>query len=103
MSGPDLHPFPGGDLVAKGLQDLAQFAITEEALLVSIASPRLKRLGLSVPELPGVPLPHEHALFEALEARLGRGAHAAYNALIGRIVSFANAYDRVAARLVAEV
>lgn len=103
MPTPDLDPYPGGDLVAKGLHDLELSTPTEEALLVSIASPRLQKLGFEVPELRQVPYPHEHALYEALEARLGRGAHGAYNALIGRIVSFANAYDRVVPRLVAEV
>lgn len=38
--------------------------------------------------------PFEHQLFTMLGKRLGRGAHAEYNALIQRIVSFANAYPK---------
>lgn len=95
MQTQELNSFPGGDLVIKGLADLSQRIISDEALLVSVASPRLRALGFVVPELTEVPLPHEHALFEAMERRLDRGAHAAYNALIGRIVSFAQAYEAV--------
>lgn len=84
--------YPGGDLVEKGFADLVQGLRTEEALLVTIAAPRLTRLGFSVPRLPNAPAFPEHALFEMLESRLDRGAHAAYNALLGRIVSFASAY-----------
>jgi hypothetical protein len=42
----DLDHLPGGDLVAKGLRDLAASRETEEALLVSIGAPRLRRQGL---------------------------------------------------------
>lgn len=94
MATQNLDPYPGGDLVAKGLSDLARRVISEEALLVSIASPRLRHLGFEIPKLEEVSLPYEHALFEVLEGRLDRGAHAAYNALIGRIVSFAESYGR---------
>jgi hypothetical protein len=91
----DLAPFPGGDLVAKGLADLGAGVVTDEALLVSVAKPRLTGLGFDVPGLPGVPFPYEHALYEAIELRNPDGAHAEYNALIGRIVSFANAWVQV--------
>jgi len=87
-----LDQYPGGDLVAKGISDLRQQICSEEALLVSIARPRLLRLGLSIPELVGTKPPFEHALYEAVEKRMVEGAHGAYTALIGRIVSFANTY-----------
>jgi len=88
----NLARFPGGELVAKGLQDLARQLCSEEALLVSIAAPKLLLLGFQVPELTGVRAPYEHALYEKLEGRLPHGAHSAYNALISRMVSFANCY-----------
>lgn len=91
----DLSQFPGGDLVMKGLADLAKNALSNEALLVLVASPRLSNLGIEVPKRSDVPLPYEHALYSALEARNPKGAHNAYNALIQRIVSFANAYSLV--------
>jgi hypothetical protein len=91
----ELSIFPGGDLVAKGLEDLGRGIVSEEALLVLEAKPRLARLGLDIPR-PTVS--HEfygHFLYEMLEERLPHGAHSAYNALIRRIVSFATAYSRV--------
>ena len=42
----DFEHLPGGDLVAKGLQDLAASTVTVEALLVSIAAPRLRGMGV---------------------------------------------------------
>ncbi len=86
--------YPGGDLVAKGLQDLQDHIISEEALLVLVASPRLRGLGIQVPEAKDAPLPYEHALYSAIERRVPQGAHAAYNALIQRVVSFSDSYCR---------
>jgi hypothetical protein len=47
-SGVEFSHLPGGDLVAKGLVDLAASCETIEALLVSIATPRLRDLGVPV-------------------------------------------------------
>jgi hypothetical protein len=84
---------PGGDLVVEGLNDLANARLTDCSLLVLIAAPRLRGLGIQVPE-SDVPLPHEHRLYERLEERLGTEAHSHYNSLIRRIVSFAHALER---------
>ena len=84
---------PGADLVSGGLADLKRGAVTENALLVLIASPRLKRLGIDVPARPDIPLPREHRLYELLEDKHGAGAHSQYNALIRRVVSFAHALE----------
>lgn len=89
---PDLSIYPGGEGVAQGFADLERGVLTEAALLVLVAAPRLRRLGFRVAPPPNPPAIPEHALFEAVEARLGRGAHAAYNALLVRMVSFADAY-----------
>ena len=78
---------PGEDLVAEGLRDLQQSKLTEGALLVLIAAPRLRALGLTVPD-QSLSQSFEHELYERLEARLGDGAHSYYNSLIRRIVSF---------------
>jgi len=85
----DLSIYPGGDLVAKGLADLSRRVYSQEALLVLVAGPRLTGLGFSIPIPPEVPEPYEHALYSLIEAENPGGAHAAYNALIRRIVSFA--------------
>ena len=90
----DLSMFPGGDLVSKGLADLGTGVLSEEALLVLVASPRLTGLGFEVPIPADVPQPFEHRLYELIEDRMERGAHSAYNALIRRVVSFAQTYSR---------
>ena len=84
---------PGHELVSAGLADLAQGTISDAALLVLIASPRLKYLGIDVPD-SAQPRPYEHALYERLEERMGAAAHSHYNSLIRRIVSYARALER---------
>ena len=88
----ELSAYPGGDLVAKGLEDLKEDRLSEEALLVLIASPRLARLGFHIAARAEGPKSYEHLLYEAIELRNSHGAHATYNGLIGRIVSFVQTY-----------
>ena len=88
---------PGEELVEQGLADLAQNRMTESALLVLIAAPRLRRLGLEIPQRP-FPRPYEHTLYARLEERLGAGAHSHYNSLIRRIVSYARALEQTKSR-----
>ena len=90
---PRERSLPGKELVQQGLADLAQNRITDFSLLVLIAAPRLRRLGIDVPERP-FPRPREHHLYERLEERLGAGAHSHYNGLIRRIVSYSRALER---------
>ena len=92
MSSRSLNEYPGGEIVEKGLEDLAHGIHSEEALLLLAAGPRLRVLGLEIRDPGGIERPFEHRLFELLEERLDRGAHSAYNALIGRLVSFADTY-----------
>jgi hypothetical protein len=87
----DLMAFPGGDLVQEGLADLARGAETIPALLVLIGAPRLRRLGLPVPQTT-IPIP-EHRLYERLAETDPDSAHSRYNALIRRLVSFENAAE----------
>jgi len=83
---------PGGDLVAKGLQDLARSSETIEALLVSIATPRLRDLGVRV----AAPfLDPEHRLYERLARQDPDSAHSRYNALLRRLTSFESALECV--------
>lgn len=92
MISDDLSAFPGGDLVAKGLKDLKASVRSAEALLVLSARSRLQGLGFEVPNLEGVSQPYEHALYELLEKTHPNNAHSEYNAMVGRIVSFAQSY-----------
>jgi len=83
---------PGGDLVAKGLQDIARSSETAEALLVSIAAPRLRALGIPV----AAPLGDaEHRLYERLAREDPDSAHSRYNALLRRLTSFESALECV--------
>ena len=86
---------PGHELVRSGLEDLAAGRETEAGLLVAMAAPRLRALGVEVPA-GGGSFP-SHRLYELL-ARSDAGAHSRYNALVGRIVSFARAAEHAAAR-----
>jgi hypothetical protein len=57
-------PLPGEDLIEKGVQDLRAGRETIEAFLVAIGSPRLRRIGIDLPEkLPDNP---EHCLYDLL-------------------------------------
>jgi len=81
---------PGHDLVQAGIEDLSHGIESVTALLVSIGAPRLRRLGLSVPQ--PIPSP-ELRLYELLRRSGPDAAHARYNALIRRLVSFERAAE----------
>jgi len=82
---------PGNDLIETGLKDLQAGLETVEALLVAIGAPRLRRIGLDLPEkLPSEP---EHRLYELLALEGSDSAHSRYNALIRRLVSFERAAE----------
>ena len=98
MTGEDREPlWPGEELVEQGLDDLAAGRMTDFSLLVLIAGPRLKRLGIQMPDQP-LPRPYEHQLYARLDERLGAAAHSYYNSLIRRIVSYARALEREQSR-----
>lgn len=79
---------PGADLVQRGLDDLRTGTVSAEALLVSIGAPRLQQLGIPL----SAPLPDpEHRLWQLLADADPDGAHARYNALVRRLVSFEQA------------
>jgi hypothetical protein len=82
------HALPGGDIIAVGLTDLEAGRATVAALLVSIGAPRLRSLGVVIPRT--LPQP-EHHLYGLLQQAGHSGAHARYNALVRRLVSFERA------------
>src|SRR2546423_614509 len=84
---------PGEELVEQGLSELARGEISDAALLVLIAGPRLRRLGIAVPERRSQE-PFEHQLYERLEDRMGAAAHSYYNGLIRRMTSYARMLER---------
>ena len=81
---------PGHELVSTGLSDLDAGRESESSLVGAMAAPRLRRLGFEVPA--GGPERPSHRLYELL-TETNLGAHSRYNALIGRIVSFARAAE----------
>jgi hypothetical protein len=55
---------PGSDLIETGLRDLRERRETIASLLVSVGAPKLRSLGINVPEpLPTNP---EHRLYDVL-------------------------------------
>lgn len=80
--------YPGGDLVLRGIRDLRRGTESVESLLVSVGAPRLRRLGMDVPAAFSSP---EHRLYRLLGEQHGDAAHARYNALVRRLVSFERA------------
>lgn len=88
---PPVEPeLPGADLVERGISDLAAGVETLEALLVSIGAPRLITLGLNIPSPVDNP---ERRLYELLVRETPESAHARYNALIRRLVSYERAAE----------
>ena len=81
---------PAGDVVLEGIEDLERGDETIAALLVSIGSPRLRRLGFAIVR----PFPDpERRLYAILSASNPRSAHGRYNALVRRLVSFERAAE----------
>ena len=79
---------PGAELVEQGLADLASGTETIEALLVSMAEPALRNIGVDVPQtLDDADL----RLYALLYAQHGDAAHGRYNSLRRRLVSFQRA------------
>ncbi len=84
----DTHGLPGAELVEQGVRDLREGVETIESLLVSLAAPALRSVGLAVP----TPFPDpELKLYRLLADEHGDGAHSRYNSLVRRIVSFRRA------------
>lgn len=64
--------------------------------MVCLAAERLRDAGVDVPAVPaGRP---SHHLYQRLAEQHGDAAHSRYNALLGRVVSFARAAEHATAR-----
>jgi hypothetical protein len=84
---------PGEDLIEAGLQDLREGRETIAALLVATGAPRLRRLGLELPE--HLPTDPEHRLYDLLAEIDQDSAHSRYNAFIRKLVSYERAAECV--------
>ena len=85
---------PGEELVAAGVEALARGETSVEALLVAVGAPRLRSLGIPVPDAGRLPPHPELALYRAVGQRHPDDAHSRYNALIRRLVSFEHELER---------
>lgn len=88
--------FPGDELVDPGLADLRRGIESVNSLLVAAAAPRLRRVGVAVPE-------HSQdasgrRLYAMLDAEYGNGAHSRYNSLQRRIIAYCAAKAQDARR-----
>jgi hypothetical protein len=77
---------PAEELIESGAEDLRQGRETIAALVVAVGAPRLRRVGIELPDtLPESP---EHRLYALLLNDGPDSAHSRYNALIRRLVSY---------------
>jgi hypothetical protein len=79
---------PGHEIVEPGMADLHADRLSENALAVLAAAPRLRSVGVDVPtgfDEQGA----SRELYERLAGRLGDGAHSRHHALIRRVLSYA--------------
>lgn len=93
----DLDGLPGADLVVAGMADLQAGRDTPDAALVRTAAPRLREIGIAVPEF-AFGQPASHRLYVLLSDSDPAGAYSRYNALLGRMASFASAAEQRAAQ-----
>ncbi|HVF47960.1 MAG TPA: hypothetical protein VNA17_10375 [Pyrinomonadaceae bacterium] len=75
---------PGEEIIHEGINDVIEGRESINALLVSIGAPRLRRVGVEVPDAT-IEEP-EHRLYFKLQETHGDAAHSKYNALIRRLV-----------------
>lgn len=86
---------PGERLIQTGLADLARDRLTPDALAVSVARERLRRLGIEV-GVPSDVVPNrqvELALYARLVQQGERDPYARYNALLRDLSSFLEAAE----------
>jgi len=84
---------PGAELVEPGLRDLQEDKLSDEALAVLAAAPRLRRAGVPVPERSGE-AGASRQLYLSLAGQLGDRAHGRHHAIMRRMVSYASARAR---------
>lgn len=85
---------PGAELVKRGIADLGRGVESVEGLLVARARTRLRACGVEVPD--HVVAQPDLLLYRRLVETHADGAHARYNALARRLVSFCSARERAA-------
>lgn len=87
----NLEALPGGEILKNGLEDLGNSILSINAYLVLMGAPRLRRLGIEIPDKQ-IKNP-EHKLYDILEDKNLYGAHSEYNSLIRKLVSLERALE----------
>jgi hypothetical protein len=91
----DWPGIPGAELVRQGLEDLAAHHVTETALLVLVAEPRLRALNVVFPDWrPRLSSPVTHELYNLIEEQREIDPYTRYNSLLRRMNSFAHALEQ---------
>lgn len=84
---------PGEDIVERGKADLHAGIASAEAFAVALFAPRLAPLGINLP--PSLPAEPKQRLYEWLGKDLvDNDAHGRTNALLRRVISYAQALER---------
>jgi hypothetical protein len=93
----DFDGLPGWEIISQGLLDIGDGRASIEAALVASAASRLRQLGVDVPA--GSIIASEVDLYDRVEGDVGEHrAHARYNALRRRLVSFLHAASSASTR-----
>jgi hypothetical protein len=92
-----IEGLPGADLLISGLADLRGGHDTTSAALVRMAAPRLRQIGFDIPASES-DQPGGHRLYDLLSENDPAGAYSRYNALVSRMVSFAQAAEHARER-----
>jgi len=86
----EIQGLPGADWILRGLRDQRLHQDTPHAALVAIGAPRLRALGIDVPDSEPWP---ELRLYQLL-LRAEPDPYSAYNAMIRRLTRFERALER---------
>ncbi len=89
----DLEDLPGAELVLRGLEDLARKTLSAEALTLSIAATRLRRLGIEFPDEGMFPADRELALYALLCADGEDDPYFRFNSMRRALDSFVEALE----------
>jgi hypothetical protein len=92
MNSDAMKTLPGAEIVLPGIADLKAGRETVNASAVRSAAARLRGAGLDLPSSEGAE-PAAHELYRQLSEELGDAAHSRYNAILGRVASFAGAAE----------
>ena len=89
----DLEGLPGAELVSCGLEDLSRKKLSAEALTLSLASTRLRRLGIELPDEGTFPADRELALYALLCADGEDDPYFRFNSMKRALDSFVEALE----------